>query len=142
MTDRFRDQIIPWLFEWEGTSYENDPDDPGGATKYGIDQRSHSKVNIKALTADQATAIYWNEYLQYKCDRLKQPLDWVYFNACVNTGYYRATTLLEASNNDADKFLDEQEAFYRRLVESRPSSQKYLKGWLARTEDLRKKIQI
>jgi len=53
MTARFKDEIIPWLFKWEGTYYEDDKDDPGGATKFGIDQRSHPHVDIRNLTAEQ-----------------------------------------------------------------------------------------
>ena len=44
MTSRFYNKIIPWIFKWEGTVFEKDPDDPGGATKFGIDQMSHLTV--------------------------------------------------------------------------------------------------
>lgn len=170
MTDLFRKTIIPWLFKWEGTSYENDPDDPGGATKFGIDKRSHPSLNIKNLTAEQATEIYWDEYwVRWKCDDFPFPMNWVWFDTCVNcgigrslkclpSGYGLTRTLAYSSNPDARKhkaewvgkakatspsaFLDQRDAFYRRLAESRPSSQKYLKGWLNRTEDLRKTLHI
>jgi lysozyme family protein len=33
---------------------ERDPDDPGGLTKFGIDQRSHPTVDINALRLEQA----------------------------------------------------------------------------------------
>jgi lysozyme family protein len=138
MTDRFKNQIIPWLFSWEGTTYENDPDDNGGATKFGIDQRSHPDVDIKNLTAEHATEIYWNEWVKDGCEYLPQPLDWIFFNASVNCGRGRAAKLMNESRRDPRKFLDAQDDFYRRLADSKPSSRKYLKGWLARTEDLRK----
>jgi lysozyme family protein len=138
MTSRFYNKIIPWIFKWEGTVFENDPDDPGGATKFGIDQRSHLTVDIKNLTENEATEIYWKEWIDCGCDHLSPPLDWVYFNACVNCGKGRASTFLKQCNLNASKFLDSQELFYRRLAEARPSSMKYLKGWLARTEDLHK----
>lgn len=139
MTTRFLNEIIPWVFKWEGTTYENDPDDPGGATKFGIDQRSHKDVDIKNLTANQATKIYWDEYwVKNHCQEYHQPLDWIYFNACVNCGRKRAQRLLRASGANPKKFLDEQDAFYKRLALARMASAKYLKGWLARTQDLRK----
>jgi len=137
MTDRFKNEIIPWIFKWEGTTFENDPDDPGGATKFGIDQRSHPHVDIKNLTADQAAGTYWTEYCNLHCNEYAPQFDWVYFNCCVNCGVGRATKIKSRSGVDASKFLDIQEEFYRALAESRPSSKKYLKGWLARTEDLR-----
>ena len=138
MTDRFKKEIVPWIFKWEGTTYENDPDDAGGETKYGIDKRSHSSVNIKTLTAEEAIGIYWTEYLNLHCDQYPPPMDWVYFNACVNCGVGRATKLLRMSGANASKYLSLQDNFYESLAESRPSSRKYLKGWLRRTEDLRK----
>lgn len=137
MTTRFREQIIPWTFKWEGTKFENDPDDPGGATKFGIDQRSHPGVDIRSLTADQATVIYWDEYYtKYRCDEKAPPMDWILFNACVNCGWGRASKLLAESGGDPKRFLEAQAAFYRRLAIQRPRSKKYLKGWLARLSDL------
>ena len=139
MTERFKKEIIPWLFRWEGTTYENDPDDKGGATKFGIDQRSHPSVNIRELTADEATQIYWDEYWQkLHCDQYPIPMDWVWFNACVNCGVGRAQKLVRQAGANPRKFLDAQDDFYKNLAEARPSSRKYLKGWLARTADLRK----
>ena len=41
---------------------EDVPGDPGGPTKYGIDTASHPGVDIRDLTADQATQIYLMEY--------------------------------------------------------------------------------
>ena len=138
MTDRFKNKIIPWLFSWEGTTYENDPDDAGGATKYGIDQRSHPHVDIKALTADEATGIYWTEWCNLDCDKYAQPMDWVFFNAAVNCGIGRANLLDKQSRSNPSLFLSLQDNFYKSLAEKKPSLKKFLKGWLARTEDLRK----
>ena len=138
MTDRFKHEIIPWVFKWEGTTYENDPSDPGGCTRFGIDQRSHPHVDIKNLTADQAAGIYWTEYCNLHCDEYAPQFDWIYFNCCVNCGVGRATKIKSQSGINGSKFLDIQNMFYRELAHRRPSSMKYLKGWLARTEDLRK----
>lgn len=130
---------MPWIFKWEGTTYENDLDDAGGATKYGIDKRSHPNVDIKNLTAEKAMDIYWNEYwIKYACDDFDWPMSFIFFNCCVNCGIGRANKILKISSKDPKKFLDEQDAFYRRLAEVRPVSKKFLKGWLNRTSDLRK----
>jgi lysozyme family protein len=138
MTPRFKDIIMPWIFKWEGKSYENDPDDPGGATKFGIDQRSHPDVDIKNLTEEQALEIYWNEFIRYACEYEKPPMDWVFFNACVNCGIGRANKLLKESGKNPSKFLDLQEDFYKIISDHNPNLKKFLKGWLARTSDLRK----
>lgn len=138
MTRRFL-EFLPFLFKWEG-GYDNDPDDPGGETHFGIDKRSHPDVDIKNLTKEGAADIYWRDYwVRHGCEWLKPPLGEVFFNACVNCGAGRARTLLEAAQPaTAAGFLDAQEAFYRRLAGARPPLRKFLQGWLNRTADLRR----
>ena len=136
MTARFKNVIVPWLFDHEGRAYENDPDDSGGATKFGIDQRSHPDVDIKNLTEDQATDIYWSEWVKDGCDHLPSPLDWIYFDACVNCGNYRASKFLDASGRDPKKFQQLRIAFYYRLADQNPRLNKFLKGWINRVNDL------
>jgi len=143
MTERFKKIVIPFIFKWEGTKFENDPDDNGGATKFGIDQHSHPNTDIKNLTAEKAMEIYWNEYwIKCSCDDFDWPFSFIFFNCCVNCGIGRANKILKLMGKNPKKFLDEQEAFYRRLAEARPTSKKYLKGWLARTKDLSKAVGI
>jgi lysozyme family protein len=138
MTAYFRNKVIPFLWEWEGTVFENDPDDPGGATKFGIDQRSHPDVDIKNLTAEEATEIYWNEWVRNGCEHLPAPLDWLFFDAAVNCGIVRAQKFLTASGKDPKKFQQERSDFYTRLAEQKPRLAKFKKGWLARVNDLSK----
>ena len=138
MTAYFRNKVIPFLWEWEGTVFENDPDDPGGATKFGIDQRSHPNVDIKNLTAEEATNLYWQEWVKDGCEHLPTPLDWLFFDAAVNCGLGRAQKFLTASARDPKKFQQERSDFYTRLVEQKPRLAKFKKGWLARVNDLSK----
>lgn len=155
MTPRFL-KMIPWLFQWEGTTFENDPDDPGGATKFGVDLRSYAQdhpgasvADIRNLTGDQATAVYWNDYWQkFGCEEMPFPLGEVYFNACVNCGETRAKSLLQQASGPGDdiatakNFLDYQDGFYHRLASARAASAKFLPGWLNRTADLRRFLQL
>ena len=55
------DQAFAIVIGEEG-GYVNDPNDPGGETKYGIAKNSHPNVDIANLTLDQAKAIYKTEY--------------------------------------------------------------------------------
>lgn len=48
-------------FAFEG-GYVDDPDDPGGPTKYGISQRAYPELCIETLTKDEAMAIYKRDY--------------------------------------------------------------------------------
>jgi lysozyme family protein len=141
MTAFFRNRVIPFLWEWEGTTFENDPDDPGGATKYGIDQRSHPTVKIRDLTEEQAIEIYWSEWLKDGCDHLPQPLNWVFFDTAVNLGIGRANEFLKKSNGDINKYIDLRIAKYKSIGQNNPRSAKYVKGWVNRAEDLRNQVQ-
>lgn len=44
--------------------YVNDPYDAGGETKFGISRRQYPNLDIKALTRDDAIAIYFRDYWQ------------------------------------------------------------------------------
>ena len=135
MTKRFLD-FIPFIFKWEG-GYGNDPDDPGGETNFGIDKRSHPGVDIRRLTRNGAVEIYWRDYWsRNKCEEMASPIADVFFNCCVNCGPARARKLL-ACSADATAFLDNQDAWYRKLAQARPALHKFLHGWLNRTSDLR-----
>jgi len=46
--------------------YVNDPDDPGGETKYGITKRAFPNEDIKNLTLERAKEIYYNNYWNTK----------------------------------------------------------------------------
>jgi lysozyme family protein len=141
MTAYFRNRVIPFLWKWEGTAYENDPNDRGGETKYGIDKASHKNVDIKNLSEKQAIDIYWNEWIKDGCEHLSQPLDWVFFDTAVNLGISRASEFLKESNGNIKKFLDLRIAKYRSLGEDNPRLARYVKGWINRAEDLRTETQ-
>lgn len=66
-------------------NYTNDPDDPGGETKYGISKRYNPKVDIKNLTLEQAKKIYLEKYwIPSGCDEVAFPLDIALFDSQVN----------------------------------------------------------
>lgn len=142
------EKFIPFIWKWEcvrdrkgNVISEDDPDDPGGLTKYGIDQRSHPKVSIRTLTEAQAKEIYLVEYwMRNACDSYPDRLGEAHFNACVNCGAGRAKKFMFAAGGSWRQYISEQEAFYKRLAAYNPKLKKFLKGWLNRTEDLRKTL--
>lgn len=87
----------------EGSEYTNDPQDPGGPTKYGItifDTRLYVKKNataadVKALTRDTAIRIYDAKYWNaLNCDDLPSGLDYTLVDYGVNSGIARAGRVL------------------------------------------------
>ncbi|WP_395739937.1 glycosyl hydrolase 108 family protein [Prosthecobacter sp.] len=133
--------FMPFIFAWEGRTFENDPDDPGGATKFGIDQRSHPNVDIKNLTEELALAIYWEEWKDDGCPGLPRPYAEVFFNCAVNMGKGRANGFHGVAKGNASVFLGLQEGYYQRLAQQ-DRFKKYLKGWLNRTKALRDRFGI
>ena len=76
--------------------YSNDPNDPGGETKYGISKRAYPNENIKNLTLDRAKALYKRDYWdEVKGDELPHRLDIMVFDAAVNQGVVPAIKMLQ-----------------------------------------------
>jgi len=171
MTNDFKN-AMKFIFEHENVMSrgkvvsEHDPRDPGGLTKYGIDARSHKGVDVENLTEEQATAIYWQEWLDCKADKLPWPLSLAYFDACVNSGQCQGVLLLQrvvGAKDDgligpatigaavtactlrpaAEVALDyckKKEQFYLNLVKAKPEHAYAKNGWLNRVSDLKKTI--
>jgi lysozyme family protein len=54
--------------------YVNNPNDPGGETKYGISKRSYPSLDIAALTLNDAMGIYYRDYwTPLKLDQVSAP---------------------------------------------------------------------
>jgi lysozyme family protein len=105
MQDTF-EKIFPHLIQDEGTKYTDDPDDNGGATKYGITQsrlrlwrndKNLSKQAVKDLTLEEAKSIYHSKHYWHamKCDDLPAGLDYSVFDFGVNSGPARSARYLQ-----------------------------------------------
>jgi len=147
---------------------EHDPRDLGGLTKYGIDARSHPGVDIENLTEEKATAIYWQEWLECKADKLPWPLSFAYFDACVNSGVRQGVLLLQRTVGAKDDgiigpatigaavaacklkpatevalvYCQKKEQFYVALCKAKPQYEYAKNGWLNRVSDLKKTINL
>lgn len=155
------DQAFEYSMEFEGWSETtNDPDDPGGLTKFGVSKASHPNVDIANLTLDGAKAIYRKGYWdaikgdQFDDERVAIKL----FDIAVNAGVRKASLLLQQALCDMGSVVDVDgrlgpktldaandvdadvlfvflvallETFYRSL-----GKPKYLKGWLRRARTL------
>ncbi len=76
--------------------YSSNPDDRGGATRFGISARSNPGVNIAALTRDAAVKIYWREWwLQFGFARLPAAAAAKTFDLAVNIGAGHAIECLQ-----------------------------------------------
>lgn len=154
---------VAFTIEHEGTVFEDDPNDPGGATKFGItldtltEWRGHAtKEDVVDLERAEAETIYrvkwWNAML---CDSLPAGLDLMLFDFGVNIGVKRAAamlqtvlqveadghigplTVLAAKGCDVHEAIEalrqQQDEFYQ----TRPGYPRYGRGWDRRTLDRR-----
>lgn len=131
------DTSLNFIFQHEG-GYANDPDDPGGETKYGISRASYPDLDIAGLTKKEAGKIYFEDYWRKSgADQIESPeLAMIHFDTAVNMGVGAAGKLLESSGGDPQKYLDLRRSRYAAIVEKNPKMKKYMKGWMNRVNDL------
>lgn len=131
-------KAFQFVMKWEGGStITKDPDDPGGTTKYGISKRAHPSLNIELLTEEDAKTIYFYDYWKLSGANLQRPdIATVIFDTAVNMGNSRARKMATDANFDVPTMIRLRKEYYEDLAERIPSMQKYLKGWLNRTDAL------
>ncbi len=83
--------------------YSNDPQDPGGETKYGISKRTYPQVDIKNLTYEQAKALYKRDFWDVlHGDSLYDGVSYQLFDFAVNSGMGTAIRYYQRSLGVAD----------------------------------------
>lgn len=138
MKENFDAVAMPWILKIE-SGYVDDPDDPGGETKYGISKRAYPDMDIKNLTVDAAREIYKRDYWDAcGCDGLKPGLDIAVFDTAVNMGCYSATAILKQSR-DAGDYLWNRLSRYAAIA-AKGNNTKFLRGWVNRLIALRRII--
>ena len=98
-------QIAREIVEREG-GFVNDPNDLGGATNWGVTQKTLRKVrgaasiqDVKNLTQDEAVEIYLEYYFyKRKINKLPEPLQETVFDMQVNSGINAIKILQKISN--------------------------------------------
>lgn len=135
----------------EGGLVDN-PNDPGGVTKYGLSQRTYPSLDIRNLTVDQAKAIYLRDFWKFG-GIISQAVANKIFDMYVNEeheaikiaqgilgltqdGMYGPQTEQSVNNTDPADFLTRYRAaleqHYRNIVAANPKESVFLNGWLQR----------
>lgn len=156
------DTAISFVLKEEG-GLVNDPQDPGGLTKFGISSRSYPSVDIRALTEAQAKEIYRRDYwVAISGDALPLALGIPLLDCAVHSGPSKAIQLLQdtlqikadgnlgpVTKSAIAMYVAQQspEALAVGLVQrrtkflvnqcrSQPSKLKFLTGWMLRLQRL------
>lgn len=78
--------------------FTNDPQDPGGRTKYGISQRAFPDLDIASLTLDEARELYRVHYWALiQGDKLPRKTAMVMMDGAINQGVSTAIKLMQIS---------------------------------------------
>lgn len=97
------DEALEHVFRYEG-GWSDHPDDPGGATKYGITRGTLSKWRgykvskdeVRELTRNEARTIYKEMYWEpIQGDHWQAGLAFLMFDTAVNQGVGRAVRFLQ-----------------------------------------------
>ena len=135
------DKAYEFTKKWEG-GYVNNPNDPGGETKFGISKRAYPKLNIKDLTEDDARGIYKRDYWDFF--NLDAIADWRFctavFDTAVNCGVARTAIWLDGSK-DAKDVIHCRQLHYETIVKKNPKLKVFMKGWMNRLHDLEQFIK-
>lgn len=100
------EQALERVLRYEG-GFVDHPDDPGGATNFGITQATYDAwrsskglmlASVRHITRREVEAIYRERYWQpAKCDELPASLRLPHFDAAVNCGVTNAIKFLQRS---------------------------------------------
>jgi lysozyme family protein len=95
------DEAFDRLIDHEG-GYVNDPNDPGGETKFGISKRAYPTLNIALLSLDMARFIYKRDFWEPLGDAAHPSIKYQAFDFAVNSGIQTALRKLQAAIGVAD----------------------------------------
>lgn len=89
------DTAFDKLIAHEG-GFVDHPSDPGGATNFGISQRSYPGEDIRNMTLERAKLIYRRDFWgPAGCEALPEAIRFDLFDMAVNSGVSRAVKTLQ-----------------------------------------------
>jgi lysozyme family protein len=129
------ERAVEFTLSFEG-GYSNDPNDPGGETRFGISKKNHPNEDILHMTVERAKEIYRDEYWNVlHLDEAPWPTDVAAFDTGVNCGVARANGWILRSASWKQVLL-QRIAYYIDLTRRKPELARYLNGWLSRVISL------
>jgi lysozyme family protein len=132
-----------------GSKFVDDPDDPGGKTRWGVSQRAYPAEDIEHMTEARAKELFARDYwTPCRCDQLPERVAIAVADAAFNQGARTAVVLLqEALRVEPDGLIGTKtlaaakarpeaevvnEFLSRRLLRYADGKAKYRRGWFLR----------
>lgn len=156
----YRKAILKVIEHEGGDKITNHKNDLGGLTKFGISQRAYPLLNIASITLEDAVSIYKRDYWDKVLgDQIKSyAVAFSIFDQAVNRGVGTAIKMAQkAAGVKADgsigpvtlnainakpegeflnNFINIAKSSYESIVNSNPSQNVFLKGWMNRLDSL------
>ena len=133
---------VKFVLEHEG-GYSFNPADPGGETNYGISKAKYPDEDIKNMTLARAIEIYKGDYWDsFGLDSIDFPLCVCVFDAYVQHKETTVQTLLDSSDGDWQRFIENRRVYYLNLINKKPALNVFRAGWMNRMNDLSKYVSI
>lgn len=129
-----------------GETVTENPNDPGGLTKWGISKKSHPNIDIRHLTKAGAMAIYYEEYWsKINAETLPYPVALCAFDTSVNCGTAFALGCLKVTAGLPDyvralKIIELRQQHYNNLLRKNLKLLVFVNGWTARLFSLLMKL--
>ncbi len=144
-------KALNFLYPSEG-GYSNNKNDKGGPTNMGVTQRTYNYYciknnlptkNIKNITRDEATKVYYDEYWRASgADKISDPkMAVAVFDTAVLHGPGTAKSYYQKSGGDINKFLDLRNQSYDKIVAKDPTQNQFYAGWKNRVSNLKNYLQ-
>ncbi|NEP38420.1 MAG: hypothetical protein F6K35_03780 [Okeania sp. SIO2H7] len=137
------DRAYQIIKEVEG-GYSNHPNDGGGQTYRGITKvvaKRYGYDDPRQLSASKIRQIYHKDYwVASGADKQKWPLNLAIFNSYVNSGKKWKVPQSGTPQEKALAYLQQQTNYYQTIVSKRPSQRVFLRGWLNRSDRIKKAI--
>ncbi|MEH6727451.1 MAG: glycosyl hydrolase 108 family protein [Hyphomicrobiales bacterium] len=106
--------VHPFIAKWEG-GFVNHPQDPGGATNFGITIDTLSRwrgmkasvADVRNMSVEEARQIFYaNYWMPLRADEMPLSVALMTYNAGVNSGPSRGAKLLQRALNDHGQNLE------------------------------------
>jgi hypothetical protein len=133
------ERAIQFVLEHEKSTYRHDC---GWESKYGICSRWYPKENIKDMTKERATEIYYNDYwLRMSCQiQPDSNFALLIFDTAVNFGQPTAEIMLKQCFYDKDSFMRLRVRMMHIIIKKNPEKAVYYTTWTQRMLDLQKEM--
>lgn len=123
--------------------YSNDPDDPGGETKFGVSKKSYPNLDIKKLDISGAKEIYYRDFWT-RLNPIEKELKLFVFDASINQGLNFTNAMIDKINNISMLTLEGRVEMiysarlkrYDEIILKKPVLEKYRRGWINRIDHI------